>query len=244
MASFIDFLFEPPWVYLIMVAAIIGGLWWVLKRYGLLPTSAATFKGQTLTQIIQDENLKRMTDVFGNKIKNAKLTLHFRTIKIGRITRVPVKISIREEISLGKFRKKKYKFLTKDKTFLIFKKGGGFFEEIPVLKLIHTKAEYFVVEDEDKYVKKDPNSNLWTLSPNTFPHLFAGVWVVSMDGVAFLTELAYKKMQENDKEESVNALKRFIFYNDHHTARIVAMERKQELKDESWDKSKKAVDQE
>lgn len=240
--AFIDFLFEPPYIYFIMVAAIIIGMWWVLKRYGLLPTSAEKFRGQTLNEIIEQDNLAKLIKIFGVKLKKSKLNFHIKTIKVNRVAVVPATISIRGLKKGGRFKSDTYEFQDKEKRFIVFKSGGGLFENIPGLKYLHKERQLFVIEDDDKFISKDISRNVWSINKNTFPHTFGGVWVFSAGSVSFLTELAYKKMQENDKEESVNALKRFIFYNDQHTGRISAMERRQELRDESWEKGKKHID--
>lgn len=242
MATFVDFLFEPPWIYVLMVVGTVVGVWFVLKKYGVLPSGVKEFKGETIKQIIQDQNLRNLLATFGEKVKKGKLVTHMKTIKISRVATVPVEISIRKEVASGRFKKKTtYSFKPYKKHFLVFKSGGGLFESIPGLKLMHKEPEYFVIDDDERFIKKDMTNNIWSINKNTFPHTFGGVWIFSTDGVSFLTELAYKKMQENDKEESVNALKRFIFYNDHFTGRIVGMERKEELKQEGWEKTKQQI---
>lgn len=240
-ATFIDFLFEPPWIYFIMVGAIIGGTWYLLKKYGLLPSRTPIFKGETLEQIILDRNLKKILKTFGEKLKNGKLTFSTKTIKIKRAARFPVIYEVREEKEVAKG-KKKVEFIKKELDFWVFKSGGGIFENIPFLKYLNTTPEYFVVDSDERFLKKDPSGNVWSLNPGLFPHMFAGVWVVSQSGAGFLTELAYKRIQENDKEESVNALKRWIYYNDIQAGSMTTMERRQELKDESFDKMRQGAE--
>lgn len=239
--TFIDFLFEPPWIYILMLGGGLFGVWWLLRKYNIIGGPKPQFKGETLENIIQNKNLTRIVKTYGHKVKNAKLILNMKNIKIGRVISFPAKVMVREttEGSKGKIRAK---FVSKDRYFLVFKAGGGIFESIPLVKYMHRTPEYFLIRDDKQFITKDPDANLWTINRHVFPHTFGGVWVFSTDGVNFLTEFAYKRMQENDKEESVNALKRFIFYNDQFTGRIVGMERKQELKDESWEKAKVNVD--
>lgn len=227
----VDFLFEPPIVYIWIVAAILIGVWYILKRAGLLNPSWQ-FKGETLEEIIVKNNIKPFMKVFSRKTKGGKLITHFNTIKLTRVAYSPMSIKVKKKD------KNKEIFETVNLNMIFLKKGGGIFEDIPILKWLHPKVEYFVIEDRPDYIRRDSESkhDLFYLADNVYPHTFGTVWLVSEGSLKYLTELTYKRTQEHDKEESTNALKRFIFYNDKVTGATVQMERKAELEDEKYKK--------
>lgn len=229
--------FEPPMIYFLFLGVILGVGIIVFRKIKSSEKGIERFKGQTLNEVIEEENLKPYIRSFGRKTKNGKM--------INQINSIPIRRVVKAKFKYADVKKTKgIKNITiKEGDFYVFQSGKSFLVDIPLFNKLVGKPEYYVVSnnedtdnDKDKiYITKDKFRDVWVCNPNTFFYSLGGVWINSDEGRNFITELVYKKTYENLKEEDMNYVKRIVWYNDMYASKMTGREQDYDLEKRKWE---------
>ncbi len=102
------------------------------------------------------------------------------------------------------------------------------------LNKISGKSEFFIINAENEYINKDKTNDIWVLNKNTFLYQLGGIWICSIEGKDFVTEMVYKKIYENLKEEDMNYPKRIVWYNDQYAYTMTGRVQEYDLERRKW----------
>jgi len=221
----INFL-EPPFIYYLFVGLALGiGI--VIFRKIKMPKKDVKFQGQTLNEVVENENLSPYLKTFGRKTKRGKLITASKVINVRYVVNAKFKY---KDIKYTKYTKN---ISTKDGDFIIFQSVKSKFSGIPLLNIIFGKPEFYIINN-DANITKDEYRDVWVLPPSNFFYSLAGVWINSLEGKDFVNELVYKKTFENIKEEDMNYVKRIVWYNDIYASNMTSTEQSYELEKKKW----------
>lgn len=216
------FIFQEPFIYFIILGLAVGFGVFLFRRMKSDKTEPI-FKGQTLKDVLIKENMFPIMESFGMNIKKGKLITKFKAIKIKKIAKVKFETTLNNE--------------KKSHELLIFDITKGLLSSIPIINSIFKSREYLVINDNTNYIVKDRNNDVYTISNDVFLYKFGGIWICSKESQQLLTELQYKKMLEDEKEEGINYIKRIVFYNDIYAQNVGKLEQAFKLEQEKWNKT-------
>lgn len=212
---------QPPFSY-ILLAIIIIIVCYILFRKFFEPLKDH-FKGEGIDYVIKELNIKKSFSKFSRKCKKGKLYHNLGNVNVERVMFANVKV------------KKENSKELKDNKFILFKTGSTIKSKIPILnKFVDT--DYFIIDNDDKFIEKNKYGDVWIIKPNVFLHKFADVWICSEEGTSFLTDLIYKRTYENAREEEMNYIKRVVWYNDLYASRMTKDYIEHELTQEDYEK--------
>lgn len=217
------FILQPPYIYFIILGAVFGiGL--AIWKKQVLKDKFKGFVGQTLNEVIEHENLKPYMESFSRKTKHGKLIKDFNVIDVSKIAKAKLKYY---EMNNG---------TSKDveADFFIFQGGKSLFSSIPILRRFAGNPEYYIINSDENYILKDAYRDVWSIKDGVFFYKLAGIWIVSQEGQNFISELTYKKIYENMKEEDMNYPKRIVWYNDKYAYNMTDKEKDYELEQKKW----------
>jgi len=217
--------FEPPFIYFIIMGIVFGIGLAIFKRRQT-SSKQEGFQSQSLNEVIQEENLKPYLSNFGRNIKKGKLVKDFNVINVKKVVKANFKYAEK-----GKDNKIEHK----ETEFYIFQSGKSTFDKIPILNKISGKKEFYVVSADERYIIKDSFRDIWIIKEGVFFYQLGGVWVSSEEGREFISELVYKKIYENLKEEDMNYPKRIVWYNDKYAFNMTDKEKDFELEKKKWE---------
>lgn len=220
-------LFQEPVIYLLMLGVAIGVGLVIFKK--IKTDSKTDFKPQSLSEVVINENFKPFVKEFGTKLTKGVLYTPHKKIPLRKRAEIRLKYTIKEKDKKGVIVD-----VDKEGKFIIFRTGKTIFSELPVLNRLVKGAEYILINDEDRVLLKDKMHDSWTTTDNVFFYRFAGMWICSKETQIFITEMIYKKMLENTKEEDMNYIKRIVFYNDQYAQKIGVMEQDYQLEKDKW----------
>lgn len=219
------FILQEPYVYFILLGIAVGvGLVLFRKVKG---ESKKEFKPQSLSEVIINENFKPYVEQFGEKIKKGVLYTQYKNMNLRKKAVIRLKYAIPKNGNSKEME-------SKESDFIVFKTGKTFLCEVPILNHLVKKSEYILANKDDDVLIKDKFNNVWTTTDNVFFYRFAGLWICSKETQNFITELIYKKMLENEKEEGINYIKRIVFYNDQYASKIGSIEQEFLIEREKW----------
>lgn len=222
---------EPPFIYYLVLGIAIGvGI--ILFRRFKIPTKSQKFEGQTLNEVIENENLEPYLKAFGRKTKKGKLIYNGKSISIRRMVNATFSY---KDVKYSKYTKDIHTLKGK---FIIFQSMKSKFSKIPIINIFIGKPVYYIVKNdintEKETITKDSYRDVWVLSPSNYFYSIAGVWVNSIECKDFINELIYKKIFENIKTEDMNYPKRIVWYNDIYASRMTSTEQAYELEKKKW----------
>lgn len=219
-------IFQPPFVYFILLGAVLFISVFIFKQVRKTDDGVKKYKGQTLNEVLQSENLDGYIKHFGRATPKGVLIHTMNSTKISRFCKA--KFTYKEK------QNKEIKTIEGD--FLVFRTRCSRFLNIPIIGSFVGKPEYFIIDDKTEMVYKDKYRDTWTLSNDVFVYQLGGVWVSSLEGKNFLTELIYKKIFENLKEEDMNYPKRVVWYNDMAASNMTQVQQIFDMEQEKWRK--------
>lgn len=219
------FILEPPYIYFILVAVVVGIGLAIFKKVKM-SNKEEGFKGKTIREVVVNKNLKPYMNIMSKRIKNGLLINGMNTINITKFVEINV-----ESNMLPTDKNKK----SLDKISLIaFQTGKRF--KIPIISKLSSNDEYFLLENHEDVIIKDPINNVWTLNKNVHLYMLAGVWVSGEDAKHYVSEMIFKEIFEDLKEEDMNYPKRLVAYNDRYAFNMTAVEQEYDLEDRKWDR--------
>jgi len=219
--SILSIFIKPPLSYILLVAIIIIACYFVFKK--LFKDKPFSFKGENIDYVIKELNLNKSFINFSRKCKKGLLYYNLGSIKIERVMEASLKIKNKTD---KKIENMKYiLFQTTDKSI-----------GIPIIGFLFNKKQYFLIDNDKSFIKKDKYRDIWNINPNVFLHKFADVWISSESGTNFLTELIYKRTYENAREEEMNYIKRVVWYNDKTASLLTKDILEHDLKQDSYEK--------
>jgi len=222
--SALAFLQEPLFMYP-MVFLIAIGIGWIMYRKIKSERPPDKFRGQSLQEVLETENIAPLVKTFGRKTRNGKL--------ISELNVIPIK-----RIAMAKFKSRKINDKDKDPSeseFYVFQSGTNRrIMDLPLLRRLSKRSDYYVINRNEEYLIKDTVKDTWKIKPDIFLYQLGGIWVCSHESRKFITELVYKKIFENIKEEDMNYPKRIVWYNDKYASQMTSREQEYELEDRKW----------
>lgn len=217
---------QPPLSYLLIII-VIAFACLIIFKYFYKPKKSI-FKGETNEHVIKDLNLKKQFKEFSRKCKNGKIYHNVGKVKIRRM--------MYANVTIEKINKENVKSITSNVSnkmkFILFK-AGSFWSEIPIISFF-SKPEFFIINNEPKYIEKDIVSDTWLVKPEVYFYRFAEIWICSIEGNYLLTEMIYKRTHENAKEEDMNYIKRVVCYNNDDAYRMAKAHIDHELEKDKY----------
>jgi hypothetical protein len=216
----------PPLSYLLLAVLIVIGCIIVFKYF--YKPKKSIFKGETNEYVVKELNLKKQFKEFSRKCKKGKIYHNVGTVKIRRMMYANVKI---EKIS-----GENVKIVTSnvsDKMKFILFKAGSFWSEIPIISFF-SKPEFFIINNDEKFITKDDVSDTWLVKPEVYFYRFAEVWICSVETNYLVSEMIYKRTHENAKEEDMNYIKRVVCYNNDDAYRMAKAHIDHELEKDKY----------
>lgn len=210
----------PPYSYILLAIIIIVACYILFRK--IMQPIKEHFKGEGIDYVIKELNIKKSFSKFSRSCKKGKLYHNMGMVDIERMMLANVKV------------KKQDSKQTEDKQFILFK-TGSMLSKIPILNTF-TKSDYFIIDNEKKFVEKNKYGDTWIVKPDVFLHKFADVWICSEQGTSFLTDLIYKRTYENAREEEMNYIKRVVWYNDLYASKMTKEYIDHELTREDFEK--------
>ena len=221
------FILEPPFIYFLMFGLVVGVVFALFKRFYKPSEKIERFEGQSLNEMIVGENLLPYLKAFGRKTKKGKLIYDMNVIPISRVVKANFKF-------VETVKGSRNNFYVKNADFFIFQSKTSIFSRIPFLNKISGKSEFFIINAENDYINKDKTNDIWVLNKNTFLYQLGGIWICSIEGKDFVTEMVYKKIYENLKEEDMNYPKRIVWYNDQYAYTMTGRVQEYDLERRKW----------
>lgn len=196
------------------------------------------FKAEDLNESLMKDLKPRMI-VQGKKIKNTKLVqgqIDFG--KVRKVSKTKVEFHSRKS-NIGKktpqkLEKEVKSILQKEEVEMVYFTVGGntWLSWIPVIGKNY-EPEYFIFEDE--FIKFEPQSRIYTIDKDVHVYPYAKIWICSKKTQRYLTELEARRTQEFESETNINTLKRWTYYNEPQSGRVVVMEKDTQLEQDKWD---------
>jgi hypothetical protein len=216
----------PPLSYLLLAILIVLGCIIAFKYF--YKPKKAMFKGETIEHVTKDLNLKKQFKEFSRKCKKGKFYHNVGNVKIRRM--------MYANVTIEKIDKENAKSITSnvnEKMKFILFKAGSFWSELPLFSFF-SKPEFFIINNDSKYIEKDKVSDTWLVKPEVYFYRFAEVWICSIEGNYLLTEMIYKRTHENAKEEDMNYIKRVVCYNNDDAYRMAKAHIDHELEKDKY----------
>lgn len=226
-------LLQPPFIYIIFAGIGILFIFLIILKFKSKGEKVDHYKGETLECILTKHNFDKYMKTFGRKLKKGNLYWSMGKVKVRKIVLLSVVI---EKIGTKDKKQKQRPEYDKDKKFIVFQ-SGSFWSNIPIINKISQKS-YFVIDNYDEFIKKDEYEDKWVINKNVHLHLMGGVWVCSLAGTSYLSELVYKRLYENDKEVETNTPKRFVWYNDIYASKLTRDVLTSELETAKYDQQR------
>ena len=210
---------QPPYSYILLSIIIIVACYFLFKKF--FQPLKEHFKGEGIDYVIKELNIKKSFSKFSRLCKNGKLYHNLGKVDVERVMLANVKVKDSKE--------------TKDRKFILFKTNSSIISKIPILNTL-VKSDYFIIDNDDKFIIKNQYRDTWTVKPDVFLHKFADVWICSEQGTSFLTDLIYKRTYENAREEEMNYIKRVVWYNDLYASKMTKEYVEHELTREDFER--------
>jgi len=240
--SFLSGIMHNPYVW---IALILIGLAFFLNAVRHILQKRPMFKEKKSKEIIAEE-MKHKMKIKGIKC-NADITLDIAPL--GRVEKWYHDVGEQKDLILDENSKR---YLPPDKVpddckhdydiyiFKVWRTNALFrFLKIGYNTYILVDRKYLELGSNNKY------GSSWTLHPKTHFERFAGVFVTSEETLAYIYNLTMNYFGESTLDHMVNSSNRVIYHDLAHAKGIDRLEKKEKIKREGYERSKRArIDEE
>ena len=231
---FLGEILNSPIFWVMAIIMVFIGLGFYLGWFGKFKRPEK-YQSEDLHESLM-KDLKPRMRVQGRNVKNTFLIQGYHKFgKVRKYTISKVQQHVRSDTDgTQKNRKEdKPKMKEQEADFVYFLVGGSaWLSWIPYIGKNY-EPDYYVINKE--FVTHDPQSKLFEIDPDVHMYPYAKIWVSDRRTQRYLTELEARRTVEFEAETNINTLKRWTYYNEPQSGRVVVMEKDTQLEQDKWD---------